>query len=86
MRGVTISGQFGAGGSVVAPDVAKRLSLPLLDRAISSEIAAQLHVTLHEAEGAELKRSVVGRFFSVLSPLAGGALGAGTDAAPPDAD
>jgi cytidylate kinase len=85
MRGVTISGQYGAGGSVVAPDVAKQLSLPLLDRAISSEVAAELHVSLHEAEGAELKRSLVGKFFSVLAPLGGGALGAGTDAAPPDA-
>jgi cytidylate kinase len=85
MRGVTISGQYGAGGSVVAPEVAKQLSLPLLDRAISSDVAAKLHVSLHEAEGAELKRSLVGKFFSILTPLAGGALGAGTDAAPPDA-
>jgi cytidylate kinase len=85
MRGVTISGQYGAGGSVVAPQVAEQLSLPLFDRAISSDIAAKLHVSLHEAEGAERKRSLAGKFFSILTPLAGGVLGAGTDAAPPDA-
>jgi cytidylate kinase len=85
MRGVTISGQYGAGGSVVAPDVAKRLALPLLDRAISSEVASALHVSLPEAEDAEVKRTLVGKFFAALTPLAGGALGAGTDAAPPDA-
>jgi cytidylate kinase len=86
MPGVTISAAYGCGGAVVAPAVAEQLGMPLLDRAISSAVASQLHVTLQEAEGAELKRSLVGRFFSVLAPLAGGVLGAGTDAAPPDAD
>jgi cytidylate kinase len=85
MPGVTISAQYGAGGSVIAPDVANRLGLTLLDRAISSEVATQLHVTLKEAEGGEIKRSPVDRFLSVLRPFAGGVLGAGTDAAPPEA-
>jgi cytidylate kinase len=82
MPGVTISAQYGAGGSVVAPAVAKILQLPLLDRAISSEVAAKLRVTVREAEGGELKRSPADRFLSVLRPLAGGVVGAGTDAAP----
>jgi cytidylate kinase len=85
MSGVTISAQYGAGGSFVAPAVAERLALPMLDRAISSAVASQLHVTMKEAETGELRRSLVGRFFSVLTPLAGGVLGAGTDAAPPNA-
>jgi cytidylate kinase len=85
MPGVTISAGYGAGGSVIAPRVADRLGFPLLDRAISSRVAEQLHVSVQEAEGGEVKRSLVGRFFGVLAPLAGGALGAGTDAAPPDA-
>jgi hypothetical protein len=85
MPGVTISAGYGAGGSVVAPQVAHRLRLPLLDRAISSDIAARLHVSVPEAEGGTPKRSLVGRFIAVLSPLAGGVLGAGTDAAPPAA-
>ena len=86
MPGVTISAAYGCGGAVVAPDVAHRLGFPLLDRAISSTVAQQLHVSVPEAEGGEQKRSLAGRFFSILTPLAGGVLGAGTDAAPPEAD
>ena len=52
MPGVTISAGYGAGGSVVAPHVAKLLGFPLLDRAISSHVADQLHVSVKEAEGA----------------------------------
>lgn len=85
MPGVTISAGYGTGGSAIAPLVAEQLGLPLLDRAISSDVAAQLHVTVQEAEGGAFKRSLVGRFLAVLTPLAGGALGAGTDAAPPHA-
>jgi cytidylate kinase len=84
MPGITISAGFGAGGSVVAPDVAKRLGLPLLDRAISVAVAEQLHVSVPEAEGAVLKRSLVDRFFQSLAPLSAGVLGAGTDSAPID--
>jgi Cytidylate kinase-like family len=82
MFGVTISAGYGAGGSIIAPEVARLLGLPLLDRAISSRVAAQLQVSLREAEGALIRRPLVDRFFSVLSPLAGGVLGAGTDATP----
>src|SRR6185437_4771817 len=86
MPGVTISAGYGAGGSIVAPAVASILQLPLLDRAISSAVAEELHVSLHEAQEGELaKRSLADRFLAVLTPLAGGVLGAGTDAAPPDA-
>lgn len=85
MPGVTISAGYGAGGSVVAPDVAGRLGLPLLDRAITSRVAAQLHVSVQEAECGTVRRPLVDRFLAVLAPLAGGALGAGTDAAPPHA-
>jgi cytidylate kinase len=86
MPGVTITGDYGAGGSYVAPAVATALGLPMLDRAISSDVAAKLHVSVQEATGAQLKRSFVGRFFDVLAPLSGGVLGAGTDAAPVDVD
>src|SRR5580692_7081492 len=85
MPGVTISAGYGAGGSMIAPAVAKRLGLPLLDRAISSHVAAQLRVSVAEAEGAVIKRSLPDRFLAVLAPLAGGVLGAGTDCAPPEA-
>jgi cytidylate kinase len=85
MPGVTISAGYGAGGSIVAPEVARQLGLPLLDRAISSHVAAQLQVSVGEAEGGALKRSGRDRFLSLLAPLATGVLGAGTDCAPPDA-
>jgi cytidylate kinase len=85
MPGVTISAGYGAGGSLIAPEVASQLGLPLLDRAISSHVAAQLRVSVEEAEGGVIKRSGPGRFLAVLAPLAGGVLGAGTDCAPPEA-
>jgi cytidylate kinase len=86
MPGVTLTASYGAGGSYVAPAVATALGLPLLDRAISADVAAKLHVSVQEAEGGEVKRSLVDRFIGVLAPLSSGVLGAGTDAAPPDAD
>jgi cytidylate kinase len=61
------------------------LGLALLDRAISSVVAAQLQVTVEEAEGGAAKRSAADRFLSLMTPLAGGVLGAGTDAAPSEA-
>jgi cytidylate kinase len=85
MPGVTISAGYGAGGSMIAPEVARQLGLPLLDRAISSRVAAQLRVSVPEAEGGVIKRTGAGRFLAVLAPLAGGVLGAGTDCAPPEA-
>jgi cytidylate kinase len=85
MPGITISAGYGAGGSIVAPDVAKRLGLPILDRAISSHVAAKLQVSVQEAEGGAIRRSLPDRFLAILAPLAGGVLGAGTDCAPPEA-
>jgi len=69
MPGVTISAGYGAGGSVVAPHVAKLLGFPLLDRAISSHVADQLHVSVKEAEGGAARRSLPDRFISALVPL-----------------
>ena len=80
MPGVTISGGYGAGGSIIAPDVARQLGLPLLDRAISSRVAAQLRVSVQEAEGGAVRRS----FIEILAPLAAGVLAVHTDAAPRD--
>jgi cytidylate kinase len=86
MPGVTISAAYGAGGSVIAVAVAQELGLPLLDRAISTTVASRLQVSLEEAEaGGATSRTLAGRFLSLLAPLSGGVLGAGTDAAPPNA-
>jgi cytidylate kinase len=84
MPGVTISAGYGAGGSVVAPQVAKLLGVPLLDRAISSHVAAQLSVSVQEAEGGAVRRSLPDRFISALIPLAAGVLATSTDTLPRD--
>ena len=75
MPAVTISAGYGAGGSVVARAVAERLGYPLLDRAISSQVAQRLQVTVEEAEDATVRRSFAERFFGVLAPMAGGVIG-----------
>lgn len=80
MPGVTISAGYGAGGSVIAPGVADRLGLPLLDRTISSRVAEQLHVSVPEAETGAVRRSLTDRFLAVLAPLAEGVRTAGSDA------
>jgi hypothetical protein len=56
--------------------VAERLGYPLLDRAISAQIADQLQVSVEEATSAHVKRTLAERFFAVLTPLAGGVVGA----------
>lgn len=84
MPGVTISAGYGAGGSVIAAQVAELLGVPLLDRAISSDVAEQLHVSVAEAEGGAVQRSLADRFLAVLAPLAVGVLAANSSAAPRD--
>jgi cytidylate kinase len=49
MGTVTIAAAYGAGGSVIAPKVAERLGLPLIDRAIPVQLAHQLAVPFREA-------------------------------------
>jgi cytidylate kinase len=79
MPGVTISGGYGAGGSVIGPMVAERLGLQLLDRAISATVAAQLDVTVEEATAGAPNRSLVERLLTFMSPLANDALGTPVD-------
>lgn len=49
MGTVTIAAAYGAGGSVIAPRVADRLGLPLIDRAIPVPLAHELARPLQEA-------------------------------------
>ena len=49
MGTVTIAATYGAGGSVIAPAVAKRLGLEFIDRAIPVAMAAGMHDSLHAA-------------------------------------
>jgi cytidylate kinase len=46
---ITLSASYGAGGSRVGPEVARRLDVPFVDRAIPTEVAARLAVPLDEA-------------------------------------
>lgn len=79
MPGVTISAGYGAGGSVIAPQVARQLGVPLLDRTISSHVAEQLRVSVPEAESGAIARSLTDRFFAILAPLAEGVRPPGGD-------
>ncbi len=46
---VTVSASFGSGGSVVGPELARRLGATVADRAIPTEVAERLDVTLEHA-------------------------------------
>src|ERR1700736_4332425 len=46
MPTVTVAATYGAGGSVIAPAVAKRLGLPFIDRAIPVAVAEEIHEPL----------------------------------------
>ena len=48
MRLVTISAQYGAGGSTIAPAVAQALGVPFVDRAIPVQVARELGVSTEE--------------------------------------
>ena len=49
MLTVTVAATYGAGGSVIAPAVAKRLGLPFIDRAIPVAVAEEIHEPLEAA-------------------------------------
>ena len=50
---ITLSASYGAGGSHVGPELARRLGVPFVDRAIPLEVAKRLHVTADEAAAHE---------------------------------
>jgi Cytidylate kinase-like family len=49
MGTVTVAATYGAGGSVIAPEVARRLDLPFIDRAIPVAVAEAMHRPLEAA-------------------------------------
>lgn len=49
MLTVTVAATYGAGGSVIAPAVAKRLGLPFIDRVLPVAVAREIHVPLEAA-------------------------------------
>lgn len=68
-RVVTISASFGAGGSEIAPEVARQLGWSFLDRAIPAAVAERLDVPIGEALAKD-EQDDVSLFRRVLSAFA----------------
>jgi hypothetical protein len=65
MGTVTIAATYGAGGSIIGPEVAKRLGLPFVDRAIPTALVEKIHGPLVEALADDSNRtSGVGRLLN----------------------
>jgi cytidylate kinase len=68
---VTISASYGAGGSRVGPEVARRLGVPFVDRAIPRGVAERLAVPLEQAlEHDESVTGTLGRLLRSFAPVA----------------
>jgi cytidylate kinase len=68
---VTLSASYGAGGSVVGPEIAKRLGVTFVDRAIPTDVAARLSVPLREAlHHDESVAGVLERILTSIAPAA----------------
>lgn len=67
---------------MIAPEVAARLGLSYMDRAISSRVAEQLGVSVAEADAGAVNRSLVDRVLHSLAPLSDGAFGVAADQDP----
>lgn len=65
---ITIAASFGAGGSAVTTDIAKRLSWQMFDRAIPLEVARRLSIPLQDALSHDEHRE--NRMAAVFSDLA----------------
>ena len=50
MNIVTVSASYGAGGALVGPQLAERLGVRFLDRAIPAEVAERLAIPEDESE------------------------------------
>jgi cytidylate kinase len=75
---VTVAAFYGAGGTVVAPQVAQRLNVSFLDRGVLVGVAARMGIPESAAAGYEEQQGPVARYFERLSR------GSGPDASPMD--
>jgi cytidylate kinase len=67
MGTVTIAATYGAGGSVIAPQVAERLGLPFIERAIPVAVAERINAPLEDALADDSEQqSRVGRLLDQL--------------------
>lgn len=69
---VAISAAYGASGSRIGPELAQRLAVPFIDRAIALEVAERLDVSVDEAMAQEEPSSGSGLLQRLLSGFAGG--------------
>lgn len=79
MQVVTISAAHGAGGSVVGPQVAERLGVPFLDRAIPARVAQEMGMSAEEATAYEAGQGLWARLLAGFASV-------GTFAAGPPLD
>jgi cytidylate kinase len=79
---IALSASYGAGGSVIGPELADRLGVPFLDRAIPAQVAERLDVSLsHAIEHDENIGSLFDRMLKHFAPLSGAyASGSATEA------
>lgn len=69
---IALSASYGAGGSVVGPELAERLGVPFVDRAIPTKVAESLDVPLvHALEHDENVGSLLDRMLKHFAPLSG---------------
>jgi cytidylate kinase len=70
MTVITLSASYGAGGSAIGPQLAQRLDLSFVDRAIPTAVAERLAVPLQDAiEHDESVRTALDRLLLRLAPL-----------------
>jgi cytidylate kinase len=70
-RLVTISAPYGTGGSIVGPELAHRLDVPFVDRAIPAAISRRLDIPIDEIlSHEESPQSGPGRWLAALAPAA----------------
>jgi cytidylate kinase len=68
---VTLSASFGAGGSIIGPNVAEQLGVPFLDRAIPVAVAEALAVPMAEVVAHDERRTPgLGRLLASLARAA----------------
>ena len=70
-RVVTISASYGAGGSVIAPQLAERLGLPFLDRLLSPQAAHEAGNAGERLTKGEEAATPASRIFAYLAHAAG---------------
>src|SRR5690349_19341459 len=69
---IALSASYGAGGSVVGPQLAERLDVPFVDRAIPTRVAAEPHVAVDQAlQRDENIGGLFDRMLSHFAPLSG---------------